>query len=191
MESIGFKEWALVCEAFGRGEQAIIVRKGGIAEGRRGFAFQHREFFLFPTYFHEQVDRVRVSVAEIPRSATQVEIRYFAKIEAAKFITDWEAVSAMDSLHILQPGVIRERFGYGGKAGIHVAFLRVFRLLPAWILPNDRRFGGCRSWVKLPSLASSYALQRVLSDDEHQFRLDKFRAITPQSSDCLLAESLD
>ncbi|MFL6569175.1 MAG: DUF1802 family protein, partial [Chthoniobacterales bacterium] len=37
MKSIGFKEWALVCEALGRGEQRIIIRKGGIAEGRDGF----------------------------------------------------------------------------------------------------------------------------------------------------------
>jgi len=37
MESVGFKEWSLVCDAFGRGEQSIILRKGGIAEGREGF----------------------------------------------------------------------------------------------------------------------------------------------------------
>jgi len=51
MESVGFKEWALVCEALGRGEQTIILRKGGIAEGRGGFAFQHSEFFLFRRFF--------------------------------------------------------------------------------------------------------------------------------------------
>jgi hypothetical protein len=45
MESIGFKEWAIVCQALGRGWQSIILRKGGIAEGRDGFSFQHGEFF--------------------------------------------------------------------------------------------------------------------------------------------------
>jgi hypothetical protein len=35
MESVGFKEWAIVGEALGRGRQSIILRKGGIAEGRR------------------------------------------------------------------------------------------------------------------------------------------------------------
>jgi hypothetical protein len=61
MESVGFKEWSLVCDAFGRGEQSIILRKGGIAEGREGFSFRHREFFLFPTFFHEQVAKVRIA----------------------------------------------------------------------------------------------------------------------------------
>ena len=52
MESVGFKEWAVVCEAMGRGRQSIILRKGGIAEGREGFSFKYPEFFLFPTWFH-------------------------------------------------------------------------------------------------------------------------------------------
>ena len=46
--SDAFKEWAVVCEALGDGRQSIILRKGGIAEGREGFAFAHGEFFLFP-----------------------------------------------------------------------------------------------------------------------------------------------
>ena len=44
MESVGFKEWALVCAALGSGAQTLILRKGGIAEGRAGFAFKHPEF---------------------------------------------------------------------------------------------------------------------------------------------------
>ena len=63
MKSIGFKEWSLVCEALGRGMQSVILRKGGIAEGREGFSFRHREFFLFPTFFHEQVAKVRIAAA--------------------------------------------------------------------------------------------------------------------------------
>ena len=66
MQRTGFKEWALVCEALGRGEQTILLRKGGIAEGREGFGFRHDEFFLFPTFFHEQLVKVRTPEAEIP-----------------------------------------------------------------------------------------------------------------------------
>ena len=31
MESVGFKEWSLVCDALGGGTQSVILRKGGIA----------------------------------------------------------------------------------------------------------------------------------------------------------------
>jgi hypothetical protein len=58
--SIGFKEWALVCEALGNGTQSIILRKGGIAEGRDGFRFKHDEFLLFPTLYHEQLAKTKL-----------------------------------------------------------------------------------------------------------------------------------
>jgi hypothetical protein len=81
MESVGFKEWSLVCDALGCGEQSIILRKGGIAEGREGFSFRHREFFLFPTFFHEQVKKVRKASANLPVAGDTIAIRWYAKTE--------------------------------------------------------------------------------------------------------------
>src|SRR5918998_1365741 len=107
MESVGFKEWALVCEALGRGEQTIILRKGGIAEGRAGFSFRHREFFLFPTFFHEQVEKIRGVRRELPqRSAGEVRINVFATVEEAAVVRSWDKVSALDAFHILHPDVV-------------------------------------------------------------------------------------
>src|SRR5215218_9226199 len=98
--SIGFKEWALVCEALGRGEQSVILRKGGIAEGQDGFAFKHREFFLFPTFFHEQVERIRGPRRELPQPRKgEIEIRYFAQVEATRVLTAWNEVEALEPLH--------------------------------------------------------------------------------------------
>jgi len=51
---IAFKEWDVVCNAIGAGRQTVILRKGGIHEGREGFAWEHEEFVLFPTRFHAQ-----------------------------------------------------------------------------------------------------------------------------------------
>jgi len=168
MGSVGFKEWALVCEAFGRGEQCILLRKGGIAEGRAGFAFQHREFFLFPTWFHEQVDRVRTAGAVVPeRRAGEIELRLFARLELSSVVTSWDMAAALAPFHILREEVVRERFDYAALAGIHVAFVRVFRLQPAWVIEDRPAFGGCRSWVKLPDLPEGTTLMPVLSDAEH------------------------
>lgn len=83
--SIGFKEWALVCEALGNGTQSIILRKGGIAEGRDGFRFKHDEFLLFPTLFHEQLAKTKLPPGTpIPG----LEMRSAAKngAESEKFI---------------------------------------------------------------------------------------------------------
>ena len=178
MESAGFKEWAIVGEAMGRGEQSVIVRKGGIAEGRSGFAFRHSEFFLFPTFFHEQKDRIRVEDAEIPKTRPgELEIRLFAKVVTVQRITAWETAAALEPLHILQPSVVRERFDYDEAPGLHVAMVRVFRLAPSWIFPDAPRYAGCRSWIKLPEPPKELRVEPVLNEAEHETRLEKFQAL--------------
>src|SRR3954451_23886894 len=176
MQSVGFKEWALVCEALGQGEQSILVRKGGISEGREGFGFRHDEFFLFPTFFHEQLVKVRTPTAEIPAPRPgEIEIRYFAKIEARKQITDWSQAVALAGLHILAEPVVRERFEYKG-AGLHVAFVRIFRLQPSWVFPDKPAYGGCRSWVPLPECPARTRFEPVINDEEHATIAETFGA---------------
>lgn len=176
MQSVGFKEWALVCEALGRGEQTILLRKGGVAEGRDGFGFRHPQFFLFPTFFHEQAVKVRPLGAEIPAAAKgEIHIQYFARLEAQKEITSWLMAAALESFHILQESVVRERFDYKG-AGLHVALVRVFRLEPGWSLADKPAYGGCRSWVELPQCPAEMRFTPVLSDERHAKIAGRFRA---------------
>ena len=59
------------------------------------------------------------------------------------------AAAALAPFHILQESVVRERFEDERRGGIHVAFVRVFRIEPVWILPNEKSYGGCRSWVRV------------------------------------------
>ena len=177
MESVGFKEWALVCEALGRGSQSIILRKGGIAEGRDGFSFKHREFFLFPTWFHEQPEKVRDAGLYMPlQNDGLIAISYAAQVDISRTITSWKIAEALIPLHILQPEVVRERFEYDEAPGLHLAFVRVFRLDPVWTFPNDKKYGGCRSWVKLPDPPNELRLEPVLDDAERAKRLNEFLA---------------
>ena len=169
MQSVGFKEWALVCEALGRGEQSILLRKGGIAEGREGFGFRHQEFFLFPTFFHEQVVKVRTPGAKVPASPPgRIEIRYSVRVIWTTRVTDWETVAALAPFHVLEESVVRERFEYDTAPGLHVAFVRVYQLVPHWVLPMEPRFRGCRSWVNLPQAPPALSLRPVLSDDRQE-----------------------
>jgi hypothetical protein len=171
MKSIGFKEWAIVCQALGCGRQSIIVRKGGIAEGREGFSFQHDEFFLFPTWFHEQPEKVRSNEVAFPEPvAGKIEIQYLAKLEWARVISSWAVAEALEPFHILRPEVIRERFEYDEAPGLHVAFVKVLRVVPEWSFPNEKEFGGCRSWVPLPEAPDDLRLEPALSEKEHAER---------------------
>lgn len=178
MQSVAFKEWALVCEALGRGHQAILLRKGGIAEGRAGFGFRHSEFFLFPTFFHEQLGKVRTPGAQIPAAREgEIEIRYFAKLEAQCEITSWPIAAALEPFHVLEESVVRQRFEYKG-AGLHVALVRVFRLEPSWTLEDKPAYGGCRSWVELPECPAETKFEPVLSDEDHEKVAERIRALS-------------
>ena len=164
--AIAFKEWSLVCDALGAGDQAIILRKGGIAEGRDGFQFKHPEFFLFPTHFHEQAKYLNlpadVSVPEVvDGEREQITVEYFAELVATHVVTDWEKVQALAPLHYWTEETVRERFDYEDCPGISLALVRVSRLVRPWSFPNSKRYGGCRSWVEIPEPPADVFAGRV------------------------------
>ena len=171
---IGFKDWALVCAALGQGRQSLILRKGGIAEGRDGFRFKHETFFLFPTQYHQQAQRVRPGVLDalgpvaVPAAGT-VEIRCFFVLEWAVWMDDWSTVARLEPFHVWREDVVRERFEYDDQRGLQCAFGRVYRLDPVWTFADRPAYGGCRSWVTLPEFpAGDVALSPVLDDASHE-----------------------
>jgi hypothetical protein len=166
-----FKEWALVCEALGSGRQSLLIRKGGIAEGRDGFSFRYQEFFLFPTWFHEQLSKTRLAPnTPLPvQDPETVTIRLAAKLEWTRVVRDRALLPALREYHIWADEVIEERFDYNEAPGVHVAFVRIFHLDPPHCIRMEPRYGGCRSWVELPE-PEGCALVSVLSDEEHARR---------------------
>jgi hypothetical protein len=93
----------------------------------------------------------------------EIEIRYFAQVEQTRLMTDWDEVRALESRHVLDENVVRERFDYDGTPGVQVAFVRTFRLEPAWRFPDMKAYGGCRSWVELPEAPRSLQFHPVVA----------------------------
>ncbi len=176
--SVAFKEWVVVCEAIGSGRQSIMLRKGGIAEGRDGFAFKHREFFLFPTWFHEQLKKTTLPAGTLlpPQLESEIEIHYAVTLEWSRLVTDASRLPALREFHILQDSVIDERFLYDESPGIHVGFVRAFRLASPRRFPMQKNFGGCRSWVDLPGLEDAELIP-MISDEEHAATRDALEAL--------------
>ncbi len=166
-----FKEWAIVCASIERGETSLIFRKGGIAEGPNGFQFKHRCFFLFPTYFHEHVERTRLSRdRDVTPRHDGVAISVFVEIEFTALLRDLQAIQTLEPFHVLKPNVLEERFHYDQDQGLHVAFLRAYRISPVWDLPFHRSYRGCRSWVSLHDAPADLRRESVLADDEQNRR---------------------
>lgn len=170
----GFKEWSLVCAALGSGAQSLILRKGGIHEGRGGFWWRHDRFFLFPTHFHEQTTQfpwtppAPVALTENPDGLHTIE--FVAEVESKHQITDWETVRRLAGLHFWTEDTLRERFDYSENTGISLAFLRIHRLSAPWTFPDEKKFGGCRSWLDLPPPPETLTLTPVLDTTTHNTR---------------------
>src|SRR5215471_111357 len=117
--NIAFKEWAVVCAALNAGRQMMILRKGGIDEGRDGFRVKHGEFWLLPTRFHQDASQLKLDARPL---WDEVQSRH---LPAGKFLIDSYAVveavfelhhmSALDRLageHILSDETVQQRFEY-------------------------------------------------------------------------------
>jgi hypothetical protein len=171
LPAIGFKEWALVCESMLRGETSLIFRKGGIAEGKEGFRFKHSQFFLFPTFFHEQISQTRLDVArDLEPQLETISIEAFAYVEFTLWISDLRTIEPLSAFHILRPELLEKRFNQDDVKGFNLAFIRIFRVIPNWHLTFHSSFGGCRSWIDLPTPSPDLVCRPVLSDEEHERR---------------------
>ena len=174
----GYKEWVAVCDALLDGRQQLLLRKGGIHEGRKGFSFLHDSFVLFPTRFHAQAAQVRdprpfegkMREWEVGEA---VSFEIWCEAVWARTLAEWSQVKALEPFHIWTEDLVRERFDCGDVQQIHCALVRVYRISEPFILPYAKGYGGCRTWVNLP-VAPPEHMESVMED--HAFK-EKRRAI--------------
>lgn len=169
---IAFKEWAVICAALAEGRQSLILRKGGIHEGSNGFQVEHDEFWLLPTYVHQEADALieeaRPLLEQVRRnqpSGEIVRIGLYAVVEDVIEVRDSIVLPSLCGLHIWSDRTVDQRFHYK-RPGLIVLCVRVFALPQSIEIPNSPHVAGCRTWVDLPIDLTTASLQPVLSDEE-------------------------
>ena len=178
-----FKEWAVVVDALGRGGQIIILRKGGISEGRGGFKMEHPQFLLFPTLFHQQRESVTTAaqtrydeIAPHFAGPDKMRLEFFAEAVVVKQLMSLADANSLRGQHVWREEVIAQRFDWGRDKSIFALAVRVFRLLQTVELPMRPEYGGCKSWIELAQEVATDAAQPVLSDKMFKDKLNQFRA---------------
>jgi hypothetical protein len=184
-----FKEWAIVVDALGRGEQIIILRKGGISEGRGGFQMEHQRFLLFATLFHQQRESVLANAqtrydAIVPTFPPKDKLRleYFAEVAQAKQLHSQGELNALHGQHIWRNEVIAERFDWGKSKSIYALAVRVYRLPQAVELPMLSAYDGCKSWIELDHEIHTDGAKTVLDELSFGARLTRFRNVIAESA---------
>lgn len=186
---VALKEWAVICRELGEGRQIVLLRKGGIREPGTGFAVEHAEFFLFPTYVHQNPDELvqtaRAGLRAVARAAPPgglLRLDLYATVAAVIEVSDLDRLRRLDGQHALAWPAVERRFHYR-RPGLHVLALRVFRLSTPLAVPNLARYDGCRSWVPLEAQYPVDGGEPVLPDDEFRRRvLDLQDALTRPAS---------
>jgi hypothetical protein len=146
--AVAFKEWAGVCDALTSGRQSLILRKGGIEEGPRGFVPEHPAFWLYPTYVHEGEQGLKVASRSRPADPRVVPIGALAVVESVDRVDDLDVLLGLDEFHVWTEETVRKRFEYR-RPGLWVLGARVYRRDEPWRVEVTPGQLGCKSWVPL------------------------------------------
>ncbi len=178
---IAFKEWAVIVDALGRGDQIVILRKGGISEGPGGFQVEHPLFLLFPTLFHQQRESVLPSaqarydhIAPHCASPERLRVEFCVEISAWRSVDSLDAAGRLRGQHVWRDAVIADRFDWGMTKNIFALACRVHRLPAPVELPMLARYGGCKSWVELEQDIPTLGATPVLDDASFAAKLRRF-----------------
>jgi hypothetical protein len=178
---IAFKEWAVIVDALGIGRQIVILRKGGISEGRGGFQVDHPEFLLFPTLFHQQRESVlpeaqaRFDQLILPTPEI-LRLEYFCRVVSWRKLDSLTAAQALEGQHVWKLEVIAERFEWGRSKAIFALAVRTYKLPQPIDLPMSPSYGGCKSWIELEQDIDPAGAGPVLSEAEFAERLKQFES---------------
>ena len=171
-EAVGLKEWAVAVRALDAGEQVLILRKGGISEERKEFLVEHEEFFLYPTYEHQQRGQMQerfhdelARTLAAPREVGRVRITTWARVAASYPITDEATADALAAHTLWTPEYIRERLHWRPRKPLYAIVLRSYRLREPRAIPYRPEYGGCKSWLALDEGLIGAAADPVLDDD--------------------------
>ena len=164
------KEWAVVDEALARGEVSVLLRKGGIHERTGDFGVEHREFWIYPTGWHQNLEDLAPrlhplldAVAPPPRGV--IPFRVHATVDSVIRIESREALDRIEHLHPLSPAAAHYRFAYRDRPYVHALLVRAHRLPAPVPLRETHRYEGCVSWVELDQEIATAGAEPVLTDD--------------------------
>lgn len=180
--SLALKEWAVAVKALSKGEQILILRKGGIHRADKEFRVVHPEFLLYPTFEHQRRELVQTT-SHLDLEHTLIENENPRLIEFSHWckVTDKFEVSEQDVLddiapyHIWTSDYASKRLRWRPKQPLTIALLRMYSMKRPQSLRVLDEYGGCKSWVELEQEVKLGEMTPVLSDEEYEAQANVIR----------------
>lgn len=184
---VALKEWAATGRALEAGQQIILLRKGGILDEDGAFHLEHREFWLLPTYEHQDITLVKSSWRSLvensrPQAGENREfvlLRWWARVEQVWALHEDDEAALRAARHIWSGNYLDLRLGYKPERPLLCAALRVYALPQAHRIAMQPEFGGCRSWIELREPLELAGARPALSETEFAAQLAALERILP------------
>lgn len=178
---VALKEWAVLVDAIGRGEQLLLLRKGGIADPGEGFQLKHREFWLYPTWEHQKEELLRPEfrprLKEPAPAGTKVPLKVYAGIACQKEVKDLAGLARLEKYHLWSEEFLRQRQAYKPELPMQALVLRAYVLRKPVLHPVRPEYAGCRSWVELGEEVSYVGAEPVMENKRFLAALEEIVSI--------------
>jgi len=179
------KEWAVICRLLADGRQAILLRKGGIAETGGVFQLEHDTFWLYPTYVHQQQDGICRDLQPLLQEVEKeqppsgiIRFTHFAQAPRAFLAERLETLVDLQDLHGWSGETVHARFAYR-RPGLFVIPVRVYRAAERAELRESFKYAGCKSWVELAAPLPTEQATAVLDDAVFSDILERLNKALP------------
>lgn len=154
------KEWSTVIEALGRGEQVVLIRKGGIADPK--FGVEAEEFYLYPTYFHQGENEHRPAVS----------VTHWCEVLRVFNFRQHEVLRRLAPLVSIPMDTLESRYRFRSDEALNVIAVRTYALpRPVEVRFRDE-YAGCRSWISIEDEIDVEGSKTVLSEKALEAKLD-------------------
>ncbi len=179
---LALKEWAVTVDALSKGQQILLLRKGGIHEEGKDFRVIHPEFLLYPTYEHQREDLLKDEhqpalsrlLEDSPRSES-ITFTHFAKVEELMEVEAQEKVDDLSPHHIWTDAYAQSRLHWKPMLPLSIMLLRVYRIEQPVTVPFIPEYGGCKSWVDIIPRVDLGNLTPALTDQAFQQEVEAIK----------------
>ena len=173
-------------EAMARGEQLVLIRKGGLIEPGGGFALAAPAFVFYPTFEHQAVNYLRPEFRRYFEEAGrhrapegQVCIDLVGVAVSSAQSSDPSIVQRLSPFHVYNEAFLTQRLKWQPDQPLTIVVVRAFRLPSPQVLTIAPRYAGCKSWVDLEAPLPAAGAVPVLNEAAFQQRLRALQPLLP------------
>ena len=181
--AVALKEWATVLEAMAKGEQLVLIRKGGLIEPGRGFQLLAETFVFYPTFEHQAVNYLREPFRNYFEEAARrrpadgrIRIELVGQATSSTELRNPEVIERLGGVHIYNREFVTQRLKWQPDQPMMLVVVRAWRLAQPFLLEVNPRYAGCKSWVELDAAVSLDGVRPVLDDTTFHDRLQQVAA---------------